>query len=59
VGQASLWRAETEEIADLLTGLTDACKNWGFGLRFLHLRNIKGHPSNHKRIYPTGWQAIA
>ena len=37
-------RAENEEIADLLTGLTDACKTWGFGLCFLHLRNVKGHP---------------
>ena len=35
-------RAENEEIADLLVGLTDARKNWGFGLCFLHLRNVKG-----------------
>ena len=35
-------RAEDEEIADLLTGLTDARKTWGFGLCFLHLRNVKG-----------------
>ncbi len=35
-------RAENEEIADLLTGLTDARKTWGFGLCFLHLRNVKG-----------------
>jgi hypothetical protein len=40
-------RAENEEIADLLTGLTDARKTWGFGLCFLHLRNVKGHPWNH------------
>ena len=40
-------RAENEEIADLLTGLTDARKTWGFGLFFLHLRNIKGHSWNH------------
>ena len=39
-------RAENEEIADLLTGLTDARKTWGFGLCFLHLRNVKGHPVN-------------
>ena len=38
-------------IADLLTGLTDARKTWGFGLCFLHLRNVKGHPWNHKRVY--------
>jgi putative transposase len=45
-------RAENEEIADLLVGLTDARKTWGFGLCFLHLRNVKGHPWNHKRVYP-------
>ena len=33
---------ENEVIADLLTGLTDARKTWGFGLCFLHLRNVKG-----------------
>jgi putative transposase len=32
-------------------GLTDARKTWGFGLCFLHLRNVKGHPWNHKRVY--------
>ena len=42
---------ENEEIADLLVGLTDTRKNWGFGLCFLHLRNVKGHPRNHKRVY--------
>ena len=44
-------RAENEEIADLLVGLTDAGKTWGFGLCFLHLRNVKGHLWNHKRVY--------
>ena len=44
-------RAENEEIADLLVGLTEARKTWGFGLCFLHLRNVKGHPWNHKRVY--------
>ncbi len=28
-----------------------ARKTWGFGLCFLHLRNVKGHPWNHKRVY--------
>jgi putative transposase len=42
---------ENEQIADLLLGLTDAKKTWGFGLCFLHLRNIQGHVWNHKRIY--------
>ena len=44
-------RDENAQIADLLVGLTDARKTWGFGLCFLHLRNIKGHGWNHKRIY--------
>ncbi|MFV0292825.1 MAG: IS3 family transposase, partial [Paracoccus sp. (in: a-proteobacteria)] len=44
-------KAENELIADLLIGLTEARKTWGFGLWFLHLRNIKGHPWNHKRVY--------
>jgi len=43
-------RAENAEIADLLVGLTDTHKTWGFGLCFLHLRNVKGHPWNHKRV---------
>ena len=38
-------RAENEEIADMLVGLTDARKTWGFGLCFLHLRNVKGRAS--------------
>jgi len=42
---------ENEHIADLLVGLTDARKTWGFGLCFLHLRNVKGHSWNHKRVY--------
>ena len=37
-------RAENEETADLLVGLTDAHKTSGFGLCFLHLRNVKGYP---------------
>ena len=32
-----------EMIADLLVGLTNVHKTWGFGLCFLHLRNVKGH----------------
>ena len=35
-------KAENEVIADLLTGLTDARKTWGFGLCFLHL-NRESH----------------
>lgn len=44
-------KAENALIADLLIGLTEARRTWGFGLCFLHLRNVKGHPWNHKRVY--------
>ena len=42
--------AENEQIADLLIGLTKTRETWGFGLCFLHLRNVQGHPWNHKRV---------
>lgn len=42
---------ENEEIADHLLRLTHNQRNWGFGLCFLHLRNVKGHRWNHKRVY--------
>jgi putative transposase len=42
---------ENERIADLLVGLTQARRTWGFGLCFLYLRNVKGHGWNHKRVY--------
>ena len=42
---------ENGRIADLLVGLTQARRTWGFGLGFLYLRNVKGHPWNHKRVY--------
>lgn len=32
-----------EMIADLLVGVTNVHKTWGFGVCFLHLRNVKGH----------------
>jgi hypothetical protein len=35
-----------------LIALTKARKNWGFGLCFLYLRNIKGFKWNHKRVRP-------
>ena len=41
---------ENEEIEDWLIALTKARKNWGFGLCFLYLRNIKGFKWNHKRV---------
>lgn len=43
--------SENEEIADWLIRLTHNQKNWGFGLCFLHLRNVKGFGWNHKRVY--------
>ena len=42
---------ENERIADWLVRLTDNQRNWGFGLCFLYLRNVKGYRWNHKRVY--------
>jgi len=42
---------ENELIADWLIALTTAKRTWGFGLCFLHLRNVKGFKWNHKRVY--------
>ena len=44
-------KPENERIEDLLIGLTKAHKTWGLCLCFLHLRNVKGHLWNHKRVY--------
>ena len=38
-------------IADWLLRLTTTYRTWGFGLCFLHLRNVQGLPYNHKRVY--------
>ncbi|MBN3815658.1 transposase [Paraburkholderia sp. Se-20369] len=43
--------AESDEIANWLPRLTDNHQNWGFGLRFLYLRNVKGLRCNHRRVY--------
>ena len=43
--------AENIRIADWLIRLTDNQRNWGFGLCFLFLRNVKGFRWNHKRVY--------
>jgi putative transposase len=43
--------AENVEIADHLIRLTYNQRNWGFGLCFLYLRNVKGRRWNHKRVY--------
>lgn len=42
---------ENKRIADWLLRLTDNNRNWGFGLCFLYLRNIKVFQWNHKRVY--------
>ena len=41
---------KNEEIEDWLVALTKARKNWGFGLCYLYLRNVKGFGWNHKRV---------
>ena len=43
--------AKNELIADWLIRLTHNQRNWGFGLCFLYLRNVKGYRWNHKRVY--------
>ena len=43
--------AENAQIADHLIRLTHNQRNWGFGLCFLYLRNVKGYRWNHKRVY--------
>ena len=42
---------ENAVIADWLLRLTHNQRNWGFGLCYLFLRNVKGFLWNHKRIY--------
>jgi len=42
---------ENERVADWLIRLTANQRNWGFGLCFLYLRNVKGLGWNHKRVY--------
>lgn len=42
---------DNARIADLLLGLTQSQRNWGFGLCFLYLRNVKGYAWNRKRVY--------
>jgi putative transposase len=43
--------SENAEIADWLIRLTHNQRNWGFGLCYLYLRNVKGFGWNHKRVY--------
>jgi putative transposase len=42
---------ENDLIAEWLIKLTSTWRNWGFGLCYLYLRNVKGFKWNHKRIY--------
>ena len=42
---------EDDEIAQCLLRLTDNNRNWGFGLCFLHLRDVRRFPWNHKCVY--------
>jgi len=42
---------ENTEIADWLLELTQKETDWGFGLCFDYLRNVKGFSWNHKRVY--------
>jgi len=42
---------ENEKIAEWLVRITTSQRNWGFGLSFLYLRNVKGFLWNHKRVY--------
>lgn len=42
---------ENTEIANWLLRLTDKETDWGFGLCFDYLRNVKGFSWNHKRVY--------
>ncbi|MBA5226617.1 MULTISPECIES: IS3 family transposase [Pectobacterium] len=42
---------ENQQIAAWLLRITDSQRNWGFGLCYLYLRNVKGFGWNHKRVY--------
>jgi putative transposase len=42
---------ENDRIWDWLLRITSSQRNWGFGLCFLYLRNVKGFGWNHKRVY--------
>lgn len=45
--------AENAQIADWLIRLTTNQRNWGFGLCYLYLRNVKGFGWNRKRVLIT------
>lgn len=41
---------ENKEVARWLMCLTDNHRNWGFGLCYLYLRNVRGYGWNNKRV---------
>ena len=43
--------AENVEVANWLIRLTDNHRNWGFGLCYLYLRNVKGFKWNRKHLH--------
>jgi putative transposase len=43
--------AVNEEVATWLIKLTDSNRNWGLGLCYLYLCNLKSVKWNHKRVY--------
>ena len=45
------FNSDNDLIANLLIGLTEANRNWGFKLCYFHLRNVKMLKFNHKRVY--------
>jgi putative transposase len=47
---------ENAQIADWLIRLTHNQRNWGLGLCYLFLRNVKGIVWNHKRVYRIYWE---
>jgi putative transposase len=42
---------ENKVVADSLIALSLRSRTWGFGLMFLHLRNVQRKCWNHKRVY--------
>jgi putative transposase len=43
--------AENVEVANWLIRLTNNHRNWGCGLCYLYLRNVKGFKWNHNHVY--------
>ena len=42
---------ENDMLAKALVVLSQQHRTWGFGLMYLHLRNVQGKAWNHKRVY--------